>query len=169
MELWDILDEHGNKTDKTIERGGRPMAQGEYFLIVDVWIMNHKGEFLISKRTPATEPEPDKWQPTCGCAVAGDDSISAAQREVKEELGIILNRNNGEMIKRLMLWDKAIIDVWLFRQEVDISEVVLQPKETDDVRWATIASIKELIENDKFLSSQRLPYIDELFQRRNLS
>ena len=119
MELWDVLDKHGNKTGKIIERGKQLLLKGEYFLIVDVWIMNNKGEFLISKRTPTTEPEPDKWQPTTGCAVAGDDSISAALREVKEELGITLNPENGKMIKRFIAWEKAIIDVWLFRQEVN--------------------------------------------------
>ena len=47
MELWDVLDKHGNKTGKIIERG-KPMIKGEYFLIVDVWIINNKSEFLIS-------------------------------------------------------------------------------------------------------------------------
>jgi hypothetical protein len=35
MELWDIYDKHGNKTGKIVQRGVEPMAQGEYFLIVD--------------------------------------------------------------------------------------------------------------------------------------
>ena len=167
MELRDILDKYGNKTGKTIERG-KPMGQGEYFLIVDVWIMNNKGEFLISKRVPTTEPEPDKWQPTTGCAIAGEDSMSAALREVKEELGIMLNQENGKMLKRYIAWDNAIIDVWFFQQEVNINEVVLQPEETDDVLWATRDFIKQLIKNDRFLSVHRVPYLEELFQKIEL-
>ena len=124
MELRDILDEFGNKTGKTGERG-KPLNQGEYYLIVDVWIINNQDEFLISKRVPTAKPEPNRWQPTCGNVVAGEDSISAALREAKEELGIMLNPENGEMIKRYIAWDNAIIDVWLFRQNVNIDEVVL--------------------------------------------
>jgi 8-oxo-dGTP pyrophosphatase MutT (NUDIX family) len=159
MELRDILDEHGNKTGKTGERG-KSLNQGEYYLIVDVWIMNNNGEFLISKRT--NEPEANKWQPTSGCAVAGEDSISAALRETKEEIGITLNPQNGKMVKRYIAWADAIVDVWLFKQEVDINEVVLQPRETDDIMWATSDAINQLFDNDKFL--QRVPYLNELFQ-----
>ena len=45
MELLDIRDKNGDKTGKTTERG-KPMAQGEYFLVVDVWIINKKGRII---------------------------------------------------------------------------------------------------------------------------
>jgi isopentenyldiphosphate isomerase len=163
MELWDIYDEHGNKTGKTIERG-KPMSQNEYHLIVDVWIINDNNKFLISKRIPTKNPDPYKWEPTCGCAVTGDSSIAAAIRETQEELGIILNPQNGKLIKRLII-GIAIIDVWLFRQEVDINSVVLQYEEVDDVMWAAKDTIKQLITDDKFINTDvRAPYIDELFE-----
>ena len=38
MELWDVLDGQGNKTDKIVERGTE-LEQGEYRLLVDVWII----------------------------------------------------------------------------------------------------------------------------------
>jgi isopentenyldiphosphate isomerase len=138
------------------------MAQSEYFLIVDVWIMNNKGEFLISKRTPTAKKEPNRWQPTCGCAIAGEDSISAALRETKEEIGVKLNPDSGRMLKRYIAWENAIVDIWLFQSEVDINEVVLRPEETVDAMWATSGSIKEFVKNDKFL--MRIPYLEELFQ-----
>ena len=162
MELIDVYDKFGSKLGKTAKRG-EPMEQGEYFLIVDVWIMNEKGEFLISKRTPTTKPEPDKWQPTTGGAIAGEDSFSAAIRETKEELGLTLN-NDGKRVISFLAWDKAIIDVWLFRQEVSIDDVVLQPQETDDAMLATSIVIKELVENEKFLSRGRMPYLNDLFK-----
>ena len=163
MELLDIYDGDYNKTGKTAERG-KPMEKGEYFLIVDVWIINSAGELLISKRTPETEPEPDKWQPTCGCAIAGDDSVSAALREVKEELGLALDPEKGRLVKRYKAWGCAFIDVWLFRQDVDINQVVLQPGETDDVMWAAGDYIKRLIASDKFLNAGRVPYLEEIFE-----
>ena len=37
MELWDVLDEHGNKTGKIVDRGTE-LGQGEYRLVIDVWL-----------------------------------------------------------------------------------------------------------------------------------
>jgi Isopentenyldiphosphate isomerase len=49
-ELWDIVDENGNKTGLLHEKG-KPMRKGDYHLSVSVWILNSNGEFLISQRT----------------------------------------------------------------------------------------------------------------------
>jgi len=43
MEIWDILDKNGNMTGKTITRGDN-LRDGEYHLIVHIWIINGKGE-----------------------------------------------------------------------------------------------------------------------------
>lgn len=162
MEIWDIYDENGNKTNRTMNRGDR-CKEGDYFLEVDIWIRNSKGEYLISKRTPEKKPYPDAWEPTCGCAISGDDSISAALREVREELGVKLNPENGKLIKRFIKYDwHCIIDVWLFEQEVDINEVVFQEGETDDAMWATKDTILKLLAEHRFISTDRMPYINEL-------
>ena len=163
MELWDVLDKHGNKTGKIVERGTE-LEQGEYRLIIDVWIINKNKEFLISKRLPTKQPEPNKWNPVCGSAIAGEDSISAALRETKEELGITLDTKNGRLIKRFTCWLNAIIDVWLFTQEVDINSIILQEEETDEAMWASGSLIKQIVEKGDFISYGRIPYIDELFE-----
>ena len=162
MELWDILDKEGNKLGKTIKRG-EPLAEGEYHLVIDVWIMNNEGKFLISRRTPFKHPDPGKWNPVCGSAISGEDSISSALRETKEELGISLDIKNGKLVKRLLCGSKIIVDVWLFTQNVNISTVSLQEEETDDVMWATAETVKQMIDNDDFIHPKRVPYVDELF------
>lgn len=63
-EMWDIVDQNGNKTGRLHERG-RPMQKGEYPLSVSVWILNRQGEFLISKRAPA-KTAPGMWETTGG-------------------------------------------------------------------------------------------------------
>jgi len=163
METWDILDENGNKTGRIVERGEN-LTQGEYHLVVDVWIMNLKNEFLISRRTPSKHPDPGKWNPVCGSAIAGEDSISSALRETKEELGINLDTQNGKLVKRFICDPESIIDVWLFKQNVDINTVQLQTEETDDIMWATSKMIKQMIDDNDFIHPKRVPYIDELFQ-----
>lgn len=50
-ELWDIYDKNRRPTGRTVERG-KPMRQDEYHIVVNVWIINSKGQWLISRRTP---------------------------------------------------------------------------------------------------------------------
>ena len=50
MELWDIYDRNRNKTGKIIKRGER-MLEGEFHLIVHIWIKNSNNEFLIQQRS----------------------------------------------------------------------------------------------------------------------
>ena len=163
-ELWDVLDEYCNKTGRLCERG--PMEQGEYHLVIHVWIMNEKGEFLISKRT-SNKPFPNLWECTGGSAVAGDDSISTAIKEVKEELGITLDHKNGQLFKHYTRHFEDgsgdFVDVWLFRQTADLSEVVFQIDETCDAMLANKDKINQMIDDGIFIGRDIFPYLDELF------
>ena len=51
MELWDVYDENRVATGKTHVRGV-PLAQGEYHLVADVWLVNEDQEILLTKRHP---------------------------------------------------------------------------------------------------------------------
>ena len=84
VELWDILDKNGNVTGRVHERG-KPMNKGEFHLEVYVWIENDNGEYLISQRS-LNKTFPNMWECTGGNAVVGDDSLTTALKEAKEEL-----------------------------------------------------------------------------------
>ena len=45
-EVCDIYDIYGNRTGKTFVRG-EPLSDGQYVMVVDVWIVNSKDENLI--------------------------------------------------------------------------------------------------------------------------
>ncbi|MDF2686275.1 MAG: isopentenyldiphosphate isomerase [Clostridia bacterium] len=163
MELWDILDKNGNKLGRTVERG-KPMSQDEFHLVVHVWIMNSKGEYLISKRTP-NKPYPNMWEATGGSAVIGDDSISAAIREVNEELGVVLNPANGKLFKSYLRQNHDfpdICDVWIFKHDCPIEAIVFQEGETCDAMWAGKNKIYEMIKAGLFIGKDIYPYLDEL-------
>ena len=161
MELWDILDENGDRTGKTIERG-LPIPKGAYHLGVDIWIKNAKGEYLISRRSPDKQPDPGLWEPTCGSVIAGEDSLTAALREVKEELGITLDAGRGKHVTRFCVPDDCFIDCWLFEQEADINSVVLQEGETDAAKWAAADEIRKMASDEMFLGQRRVPYLNDL-------
>lgn len=163
-ELWDILDKSGNATGRVHERG-RPMNKDEYHLEVVVWIENDKGEYLISLRSP-NKTFPNMWECTGGNAVAGDDSLTTALKEANEELGIVLEPQNGRMIRHHLrcrtVECNGLVDVWLFRQNVDISTVILASDETCNAMWASRDKINHMIDEGTF-KTWGLYSIDELF------
>lgn len=147
-ELWDVYDRERNRTGR-IHRRGDPLEPGEYHLVVHVWIQNSAGKFLLTKRSP-NKGFPNMWESTGGSALAGDDSLAAALREVREETGLVLDPTNGQIIHSYSGADYHT-DVWLFRQEYDLAEVVLQEGETCDKmaadadRIAALASCGEFV------------------------
>jgi len=166
-EFWDIVDENGNATGRIHERG-KPMYKDDYHREVYVCIENDKGEYLISQRSP-NKTFPNMWECTGGNAVAGDDSLTTALKEVKEELGIILDPQIGRMIQHRLpcgsVGCNGLVDVWLFQQNVDISTVILAPNETCNVIWASRDEINRMIDGETFTMWGLLTCFDDLFKK----
>ena len=88
-EYWDIYDADRIKTNRKHLRG-EPIADGDYHLVVNIWIYNSQGKVLLTQRHPDI-PFPLKWACTGGSARAGEDTLTAAIRETREEIGQILH------------------------------------------------------------------------------
>ena len=158
MELVDKFDNRRQSLNKTTER--QVKVEGEYRQSVHIWIQNSKGEFLIQKRSPNKNTFPNKWAPTGGGVEAGEGTFEAALRECKEELGIDIEVDKMEYIlsfKRKF----DFMDVWLVKQDVEISNLVLQEEEVIDAKWATIEEIRELMKKEEFTRSIAI-YFDML-------
>lgn len=126
-ELWDVYDADRCQTGRLHKRSD-PMGDGEYHLVVYVWIKNRDGEYLLTKRSP-NKGFPNMWECTGGSALAGDDSLSAALREVREETGLTLNGMCGERVASRRVPGR-FEDVWLFRHDFTLNELTLQEGET---------------------------------------
>ena len=156
-ELWDVYNENRILTGR-LHRRGNPLSSGDYHLVVHVWMQNDQGQFLLTKRS-ANKGFPNMWESTGGSALAGDNSLSAALREVKEETGLTLDPVNGRCILSTK-HDNYFRDVWLFRQNFDLDDVVLQCGETTDKMYADVKQILHMWETGVLV-----PYdcLEELF------
>lgn len=151
MEYWDLYDEKRNKLNKVVQRGDK-LNDDEYHIVVNSWIRNSKNEFLITQRA-ATRKFAFMWECTGGSALKGETSLDAAVREVKEELGIDVDRNTGKLIgTTLRHYPNCpdIFDVWIFTSDVSIKDVTIQEEEVCNVMWASVDKIKELYNDKKF-------------------
>ena len=148
QERWDVLDEHRQPKGYTHPRGV-PLPTGDYHLVVLVLILNEKGELLITRRAP-TKGYPNMWEVTGGSALAGDDSLQAALREAREETGIALDPACGCVVATEQ-WSDSFCDIWLFRQNFDVSAVILQEGETTAAMAAPIEQILQMERAGEFV------------------
>ncbi|MEH7883931.1 GNAT family N-acetyltransferase [Bacillus sp. JJ1609] len=160
MELWNVYDQYRQITDRIHERG-QEMKDGDYHIVVHVWIMNDKGEFLIQKRQPWKKGWSNMWDcSAAGSAILGDNSEMAAVREAKEELGIDLDIASGERLFTVK-FSCGFDDIWLVRQNIAIEDLSLQEEEVADAKWASEVEIKEMFNNGEFIP---FAYLDLFFE-----
>ena len=145
MELWDIYDKDRNKTGRTMKRG-EPMKDGDYHLVVHICIFSSDGKMLIQQRQPFKDGWSNLWDITVGgSSVAGDTSIDAAVREVREEVGIQLSP--AELRKTMTIdFGHGFDDFYTVTKDVDISSLKLQYEEVQQVKWADADEIKSFID-----------------------
>jgi len=147
MEKWDILDQNGEKTGKTMERG--ECGDGVYHRVVHVCLFSTKGGLLIQKRTSTKEVWPGFWDVSAGGSVlAGEDSRTAAMREMKEELGLDIALSHPALT---MYSAHAIDDYYIVVQDLHRDALILQESEVEEVRGANERDIREMIKDGTFI------------------
>ena len=158
-ELWDLYDQYGNRTGKFHERG-KPIPPGYFHTIVHVWIKSEEGNYLMSQRHPL-KSYPLLWECTGGSVLAGEESLAGAMREVREELGVILDEKKGSLFKSERQDAHQIFyNVYLFRQDEDVP-LHLQAEEVVDARWMKPAEIRQLAKAGEMMPM--LNYYEDVF------
>ena len=71
-------------------------------------------------------------------------------REVKEETGLIADPNHAKCVISFRR-EECFVDVWLFKQDFNLDEVVLQEGETCDKMYANAEKIRELNNSGMFV------------------
>lgn len=155
-ELWDVYDKERRPTGR-LHRRGDYLSLGDYHLVVHIWMRNSRDQYLLTKRSPL-KGFPNMWETTGGSALSGDDSLSAALREVREETGLELDPKRGERILSFR-FDDHFDDIWLFRQDFSLDDVTLLAGETCDAMYADSTLIRQLDEEGMLVP---YPYLDQV-------
>ena len=157
-EIWDLYNENRELLRKDHIRGEQLPIDG-YHLVVHVWIRNSKGEYLISQRSANRPTNPLMWECVDGSVVKGEDSLQGVLREVKEEVGIDLLPEKGQVvlsdIKKIEFGKvvNKIVDVWLFDYDGEVDLGNATTDEVAQVAWMNQEQIKELFEHNMFVET----------------
>lgn len=162
MEKWDILNAEGESLGKTTIRGKCNLKPGEYHLVVHIWIVSNKGELLIQRRSENKKLMPGEWAATGGAAISGEDSYTAANRELYEELGIPSNKHTIKKLTRIKRRN-SLLDIWYINTNVDSSKLRLQIDEVSEAKWVTRDELKEMIRDGSYHNYGK-DYFDTVFE-----
>ena len=142
MEYNDIYDENRQLTGR-VHRRGSSWKQGEYGLVVCVWVYDGRGRVLMTRRAQE-KSFAGTWENSGGAAKAGETSRQAIARELFEETGIRAEEEEFHLLCQAQE-GHTIYDFYALKRQVRLSDIVLQPGETDDVRWATFNEVHAMI------------------------
>ena len=166
MEWNDIYDSDRNLTGRVHLRG-TPWREGEFGLVVCVWIYDGKGRILLTRRAPQ-KSFAGTWENSGGAAKAGEDSLSAIQRELWEETGIRAEKSQFQFLRTAR--DKnSFFDHYCLHWQGGVDQIVLLPGETDGVRWCDFEEIHRMINAGEICKIIAEQFLEEEPTLRRLS
>ncbi len=142
MELIDVYNNRHESMNYQKER--KKLEDGEYRLSCFIWIINDREEILLQQRLATAKKMPNMWGTTAGGVISGETSLNGAIRELREELGINVNKEELEFIgsnKRI----NDFVEVWLCRKNINISELILEPSEVQNAQWFSIKEFEKML------------------------
>ena len=146
MELLDMYDEQRRLTGIVRQRG-EARQPGEYGLVVCVWVYDGRGHLLLTRRAQE-KSFAGTWENSGGAVQAGEDSLTAIQRELQEETGIQAAVDEFEFLDTSRD-EHNFYDHYCLCRDIPLECIKLLPGETDDAMWATFDTVHRLIQQGK--------------------
>lgn len=160
-ELIDVLNENGLKTGKVLSRND-VHKQGLWHRIIVVAIINEKNEILIQQRSANKDKNPNMWDiSVTGHLSSGQDSLSAATREISEEVSVSLGYTVEVRDFRFMFsfrkeekvndnhYDRQFYDFFILRQNgLSENNIRFQSSEVQSIKFVTISELNEMREKN---------------------
>lgn len=152
IELVDIYDENKNKTGKTKYRFNINLAHNEYTIGVQAIIINSNKQILISQRSHLKEKFPLKWECNGGGLLSGEDNIEGLIREIYEELGIILKKENAIFLKSVR-HIHGFKEIYVFKKDILIQNLSFKDGEVINAKWVTIDEFMTMFNNREIVDN----------------
>lgn len=148
LDIVDIYDENKNKTGKTKVRYKDTLDSNEFILGTQAVIINSNKEILISKRSKYARILPLKWECNGGAVLSGESPIDGLIREIREELGITLDRNKIIYLKTSKNDNNHCFkEIYTYKLDISIDELKFTDNEAIEAKWVSIDKFIEMFNN----------------------
>ena len=150
MEILDLYDDLGNKLSKTIVRGEKNY-EGNIMLSV-AFIKNKDNKYLIQK---TSKEKGSKYSSTGGHVTHNENGLTTIIREIEEELGLKITKNDIKYIDTFKYPTKKLLfNVYLLEVDnLDINNIKLQKEEVESISFLSKEEINSIISEGNFLES----------------
>jgi isopentenyl-diphosphate delta-isomerase type 1 len=142
-EIFDIV----NERDEVIGRLPRAQVhrEGQRHRAVHILVFNARGEVFLQKRSMSKDTHPGAWDSSSsGHVDSGEDYDACAVRELREELGLVIESSPARLFKVAACEETGQEFCWVYRL-VSEGPFVLHPEEIERGEWFTPARVSELI------------------------
>lgn len=161
-ELFDILDETGKPTGKTISRAEahkKGILHGASHVYIYKTDENNKIYILLQRRSPNKDSFPNCLDASsAGHMEAGMNFKETALKELEEELGLKikpseLKKGFQRRISQINTFHGGIFNnqeiniIYFLKKNIEISELKLQEEEVSEVVWLDAEEIKKRLDN----------------------
>ena len=159
LEIWDAYDREFNKIENIKLVRGETIPEGLYHLVCDIIVKHVDGTYLLMQRD-LNKHRGGLWELTAGgSALVNETPIECAERELREETGII-SSNLKEICRIVHDGHKSLYVIYLCITNWDKNAVILQNGETMDYKWVDKKTLLEM-EKDTFDSSRSLNILNQ--------
>ena len=164
-EMIDVLDENtGEKTGEVISKNeahSKGIWHGSIHVLV---VNNNKSKTLLQKRCVDKRLYPNTWDIAVGGHISsGEDDLTSAKRELKEELGLNLEELKIEKLDRITeklvnngVISNEYVSIFIVYADIDINDITLQVEEVSEAKWCTKEELNMFIK-DKVI----IPHVRE--------
>ena len=172
-ELIDVLDENGVKTGEVLTRN-EVHKRGLWHRAIAVAIINEQNQILVQQRSFKKEKNAGKWDiSVAGHISSGQDALSAASREINEEVSVNLGFNvdikefrymfsyRKEEIFKEDYIERQFYDFFVLRKDgLRAENIKIQESEVEQIKFVSVSELNEMIENKEMV--ERTPIYKEL-------
>ena len=145
-DIFDVVNEH----DEIIDQQPRSLvhSQGMRHRAAHVLVFNKAGQVFLQLRSQSKDNHPGVWDNSCsGHVDAGESYAVAAERELMEEIGLLVEEPLEELFKLEARPENGMEFVTVFMTDSE-GPFELNAEEIDAGRWATPTEIQTALQTE---------------------
>lgn len=160
-ELVDVYNELTKEKTKEVISKNIAHEKGIWHSSIHIIIISKdKRKILLQKRCQDKKLYPSMWDISVGGHItSGEEPLTSAKRELKEELGLNPNIYEFKFLEKIKeelinngINSKEFVYVYLIIADIDINDILLQKEEVSEAKWLDKKEFQELIEKEKIIN-----------------